>query len=322
MKSQVTWDRGICLDGHGMWLDPQTIRDLAFVSHAHSDHTRRHKLALMTPQTHDLLPPGRRPHQAQLVGLGQSCQLGSARLEMHDAGHILGSAMLLLEANSERLLYTGDLKLRPLRRPAPTAIPRAQVLVMESTYGEPRFRFPDPEEVLEELARWCRRLIAERVTPVLLANALGKSQEIMLALASHGLSFALESRCVPWVRGYERAGVVFPDWVALDPAAGVGTRVVMAPPAGKSEVRRLARYRTALISGWTLDQRMRTHFGADAGFAYSDHCGFDELVEVAQLSGAATVYTVHGFAHELARHLKRRGIRACALRSNEQLELL
>jgi Cft2 family RNA processing exonuclease len=44
----VTWDGGISLVGHDLWLDPLVVRDFAFVSHAHSDHTRRHAEALMT----------------------------------------------------------------------------------------------------------------------------------------------------------------------------------------------------------------------------------------------------------------------------------
>jgi len=48
---------------------------------------------------------------------------------------------------------------------------------------------------------------------------------------------------------------------------------------------------------------------------------FDELLEVVRLSGADHVYTVHGFADDLARHLRRRGVRAHALAVTEQLQL-
>lgn len=316
------WDRGIHLPGPGLWLDPHTVRELAFVSHAHADHTRRHRLALMTPQTHDLLPEARRPRQVQLVDLGQSVELGTSRLEFHDAGHILGSAMLLVRQEGESMLYSGDMKLRRALGGGSTLVPAVRVLILESTYGRPQYRFPEPASVVGAIAAWCRAVTAAGITPVLLANALGKAQELMLALAPHGLTFALEKRCVPWTEGYERSGIVFPDWVPLDPARGTGERVVLCPPAGKTEIRRLARARVALVSGWAEDRRMRTRFGADAWFACSDHCDFDELIEVAAASGAEQVYTVHGFAEDLARHLRRRGIRASQLQSSEQLELI
>lgn len=319
MTRHVTWDRGISLAGHGLWLDPLTVRDLAFVSHAHSDHARRHRLAVMTQETVALVPAGRRPHAVRPLGLGEPFQLDGARLTLHDAGHMLGSAMLHFEDAGARLLYTGDVKLRRGGGRPPTVIPEAEVLVVESTYGRPHFRFPDPDEVAWEIGLWCRRALEAGVTPVLLAHALGKAQEVMLALAGHGFRFALEARCVEYARGYSAAGIRLPDWTVLD--GDPGGRVVIAPPAGKEAVRRLSRYRTALISGWAQDPHFWRLFGADRAFPLSDHCDFEELLEVIRLCGAEKVYTVHGFADDFARHLRRRGVRAHALDSTEQLAL-
>jgi Cft2 family RNA processing exonuclease len=315
----VTWDRGVSLVGHGLWLDPLTVRDLAFVSHAHSDHARRHREAVMTEATWTLLPKPLRPRAVRLIQHGDSLDLDHARLSVHDAGHMLGSAQLLFEHGGCRLLYTGDLKLRRPGGADPTPIPRCEVLVVESTYGRPHFRFPEPDAAAEGVALWCRRALDARVTPVLLAHATGKAQELMVALGNYGFRFALEERCLPSAHAYEAAGIPLPDWVELTDEPG--ERVVIAPPAGKEAVRRLRRYRTALISGWACDPDFWRIFGADVAFPLSDHCDFDELLEVVRLSGADQVYTVHGFAADLARHLRRRGVRAHALQASEQLLL-
>jgi DNA ligase-1 len=314
----VTWDHGISLVGHDLWLDPLVVRERAFVSHAHSDHARRHREAVLTEQTMTLIPGHRRPRQALPLGLGQPFTLGQATLTLHDAGHMLGSAQLVFEHGDARLLYTGDLKLRPYDRP-PTAIPAAQVLVIESTYGRPHFRFPDSAFVIGEIASWCQRALDQGVTPVLLASALGKAQDLMLLLARFDFRFALEERCVPFAKGYRLAGVTMPDWVPLDdqPAG----RVVIAPPAGKDAIRRLNRYRTALVSGWAQEPTFWRRFGADYAFPLSNHCDFGELLEVVELAGAERVYTVHGFTEDLARHLRRRGVRAHPLERTEQLTL-
>src|SRR5215472_6246287 len=231
MTRHVTWDKGIWLVGHDFWLDPLTVRDVAFVSHAHTDHTRRHRNALMTEGTHLLLTPDRRPHASRLAALGEVCQVGEAVVSLHDAGHMLGSAQLVFEHDGRRLLYTGDLKLRRGGGRPDTPIPAADVVVIESTYGRPHFRFPDPDGVTEQIARWCRQALTAGATPVLLANALGKAQEIMLALADYGFRFALEERCVPFARSYEAAGIKLPEWVTLD--GDPGDRVVVVPPVGK-----------------------------------------------------------------------------------------
>jgi Cft2 family RNA processing exonuclease len=319
MTRHVTWDRGISLVGHGLWLDPLTVRDLAFVSHAHTDHARRHREAVLTEGTLTLLRPPLRPRAVRVLPPGAELELAGARLSLHEAGHMLGSAQLLFEHGGCRLLYTGDLKLRRGSGAGPTPIPCCEVLVIESTYGRPHFRFPDPDTGAEVVARWCRRALDVGATPVLLAHATGKAQELMLALAPYGFRFALEERCVDSAEAYEAAGVRLPDWTTLEDEPG--DRVVIAPPVGKEAVRRLGRYRTALVSGWACDPDFWRIFGADVALPLSDHCDFDELLEVVRLSGADQVYTVHGFAEDFARHLRRRGVRAHALHSTEQLLL-
>jgi DNA ligase-1 len=320
MTRHVVWDHGVSLPGHRLWLDPLVVRSFAFISHAHTDHARRHREALLTPQTLALIPEERRPRGWRMLGYDEPMRRDAASVTLLPAGHMLGSAQLLLEHDGVRLLYTGDLKLRVPGTRVLTAIPRAEVLIIETTYGRPHFRFGDPDETVESIARWCRFALDSHVTPVLLCHALGKTEEVMLALAPYGFTFALEKRCAPCARAYASAGRPLPEWIELE-GGDAGGRVVIAPPAGKDEVRRLGRYRTALVSGWAKDAEFARMFGADATFDLSDHCDFDELVQVVELTGADQVYTVHGYTADFARHLRRKGIRASALESTEQLQL-
>jgi len=320
LTRHVVWDHGVSLPGHRLWLDPLVVRSFAFISHAHTDHARRHREALLTPQTLALIPEARRPRGWRMLGYDEPMRRDAASVTLLPAGHMLGSAQLLLEHEGVRLLYTGDLKLRVPGTRTTTAIPRADVLIIESTYGRPHFRFGDPDTTVESIARWCRLALDSRVSPVLLCHALGKAEEVMLALAPFGFTFALEKRCVPCAQAYAGAGRSLPEWIELDGGEAPG-RVVIAPPAGKDEVRRLGRYRTALVSGWAKDAEFARLFGADATFDLSDHCDFDELFEVVEKSGADQVYTVHGYTEDFARHLRRRGIRASALEATEQLQL-
>lgn len=314
----MVWDGGIHLPGHGLWLDPPHVRELAFVSHAHSDHSRRHGEAILTGPTWLLLPPERRPRRSQVLEYGEPTDLGSVTVTLHPASHLPGSAQLLIEHEGARLLYTGDLRLRgPAGR---TAIPAADMLIVESTYGRPHFLFPDPDEVVERLARWCRLALDADVIPVLLGHALGKAQELMIELGRYGFRFAIEARCMRYSWIYRELGIELPDHVELDGDPG-RDRVVIVPPAGKDAIRRLRRHRVAMVSGWALEDRFWRRFGADIAFPLSHHCDFEDLVEVVRLSGAAQVYTVRGFAEDFARHLCRRGFRASPLAATEQLEL-
>ncbi len=194
MTRGVVWDHGVALPDYRLWLDPLVVRTFAFISHAHTDHARRHKEALLTPQTLALIPEARRPRGWRMLGYGEPMRRGQATVSLLPAGHMLGSAQLLIEHDGTSLLYTGDVKLRQTGGRV-TPVPKAQVLVMESTYGRPHFRFGDPDTTVESIARWCRMALDSRVTPVLLCHALGKTEEVMLALAPYGYTEVRAGPC-------------------------------------------------------------------------------------------------------------------------------
>src|ERR1700730_4462661 len=135
MTREVVWDHGVSLPGHRLWLDPLVVRTFAFISHAHTDHARRHKEALLTPQTLALIPEARRPRGWRMLGYHEPMRRGQDTVTLHPAGHMLGSAQLVFEHDGTTLLYTGDIKLRQPGGIPATRVPNANILVMESTYG-------------------------------------------------------------------------------------------------------------------------------------------------------------------------------------------
>jgi len=115
-----------------------------------------------------------------------------------DAGHILGSALVLLEIEEgrqrTRILFSGDLGRHdmPILRD-PTPAPEADVLIIESTYGD---RLHQPHEMAEKKLQ---RLIGETCTRggkvVIPAFAVGRTQEIVYSL--HRLATASKLPDVP-----------------------------------------------------------------------------------------------------------------------------
>ena len=80
-------------------------------------------------------------------------EISTARLL--PAGHILGASMIMIESSGKRLLFSGDLGRPndPVMRP-PTTVEKADILVLESTYGNRRHSGADPEaELGSHLAR-------------------------------------------------------------------------------------------------------------------------------------------------------------------------
>ena len=100
---------------------------------------------------------------------------GGLRLTTYPAGHCLGSSMLLAEDDNETLLYTGDFKLTESVTVEQAELPHADILVIESTYGDPKYCLPPRQEAVEMLYKRVRKVLERGELPVIEAYVLGKA---------------------------------------------------------------------------------------------------------------------------------------------------
>src|SRR5687768_4403196 len=134
------FDGGLMLTRPRLAIDFRRRQPRAFISHAHTDHMARHEFALCTPATARLYQFRYGPRQVLEVPYRQPLDWGGVRLTTYPAGHCLGSAMLLAENAEQSLLYTGDFKLGESATSERAELPRADLLVIESTFGNPEYR--------------------------------------------------------------------------------------------------------------------------------------------------------------------------------------
>jgi KH/beta-lactamase-domain protein len=108
------------------------------------------------------------------------------RLTLHNAGHILGSAIVHLHIGDGQynLAYTGDFKFGRTRllEPATFTFPRLETLIVESTYGHPTDKMPPRQEVERKFASIIKRTIERGGKVLIPVLAVGRAQEIMLVL--------------------------------------------------------------------------------------------------------------------------------------------
>jgi KH/beta-lactamase-domain protein len=108
------------------------------------------------------------------------------RLTLHNAGHILGSAIVHLHIGDGQynLAYTGDFKFGRTRllEPATFTFPRLETLIVESTYGHPTDKMPPRQEVERKFASIIKRTVERGGKVLIPVLAVGRAQEIMLVL--------------------------------------------------------------------------------------------------------------------------------------------
>ena len=321
---------GIFLPRLGLWLDaplPQTGPERVFISHAHSDHIEAHREIILTAATAEFLRerigghplahclPFRRPENFPGPDLAY-------QITLLPAGHIFGSAMSFLECGGESLLYTGDFKLRAGLSAEPCEPRRADILIMETTYGRPEYRFPPASEILEGIVRFCREALDNDETAVLLGYSLGKSQELLCSLRDAQLPLMLHGQVFRLTQIYQKFGQCFPPYERYDQGSARG-KVLLCPPtvAGSAMLRNLGRVRVAVLTGWAADPDCRYRYQAHAAFPLSDHADFPELLKMVERVQPRKVLTLHGFAADFAQTLRGLGYDAEALSESEQLVL-
>jgi len=313
---------GMRLRGPSLYLDAVQPTNLCFVSHAHGDHAARHQRVLATSATLQVLTRrlGKLP-SALPVPFHQSFTLDGLDLELVPAGHVLGSAQLRVTAKGRTVAYTGDLNTAPALTAEPHGIAFCDVLVVESTFGTPKYRFPPREETYKAIHDFARKALDEGATPVLFAYTLGKSQEAMKLLADAGLAVAAHSTIADLAEVYAGLGCPLPHR-RFDGEIRKGEVLVFPMHLTRSRaLDKLGPAKTAVLTGWALDPGTRYRYGTDAAFPLSDHADFDGLLTYVQQTGARKVLTVHGFAKELAACLRDRGFDAQPLATPRQLEL-
>jgi DNA ligase 1 len=319
---EVRYERGVYLPRQDLWLDPWDAKRFAFVSHAHSDHIAPHEEIIVSERTARLmqsrLPDSRTEH---ILPFGEKRMVHGLDLMLLPAGHIFGSAQCFLFAGNETLLYTGDFKLRPGKSAEPAEWRKADTLIMETTFGLPRYRFPPTERVIDQIIAFCRETIDEGGVPVLLGYSLGKAQEILCSLDGAGLTPMLHGSVYQMTRVYEQFGQSFCKYLRYN-RNDVAGKVLICPPSANhsSMLEKIARKRVAIISGWAVDPNAIYRYQVDAAFALSDHADYNDLLRYVELVQPRRVFTLHGFATSFARDLRERGIEAWALSEENQME--
>lgn len=304
MKRLGSWIKphptGLYLPSIDTWIDPSVPVKRALVTHGHADHARGgHESVMATPETLAIMEARYGPHiHAVPAPYGERMMIGDIAISFIPAGHVLGSAQIVLDHAGERIVVSGDYK----RRPDPTCRPfepvPCDVFITEATFALPVFRHPD---TADEIGRLLTVLKAQPERSVLVgAYALGKAQRVIAELRDQGhedpiyIHGALQKLCDL----YEELGVPLGD---LRPATGVPMadmkgRIIVAPPSALNDrwSRRLPDPITAMASGWMRVRQRARQKNVELPLVISDHADWDELIMTIREIRPSEIWVTHG----------------------------
>jgi Cft2 family RNA processing exonuclease len=294
---RVEYRDGLYLPDLDLWLDADGPRDHCVISHGHSDHIAEHRAIIATPETARIFQHRRGLAEMETIPYGERRDYGRFGLTFFPAGHCLGSAQVLVEADGERLVYTGDIKLRPNVAAEDAVIVPCDTLVMESTFGDPLYRFPPDVVTNERLYAAVDRALSDDRVPVVLAYALGKGQEALELLLRRGYRVTLHGSVWNVAEIYRELGVEFSGPYEKYDREHLRGRVLITPPGCRKQpmITNIERRYVIMLTGWALHKSAPYMYrGVDLVLPLSDHADFDELVHLARASGAERIITMHG----------------------------
>ncbi len=281
------------------FLDATRAVDVAVVSHAHSDHACSSIGEIIcTAETAGILSlrfDRRRLPKFRILEYGAVINLGGVEVSLHPAGHMLGSAQVLMKYKGKSYLYTGDFKVQPDATCHPFEYLSTDVLITESTFGDPAYRHPNPEEEILKLQKF------NNVQVVIGTYSVGKAQRItkLLTASSHQFDVHVHADIIPYHRQYEKLGVDLGKWKPFNERDFMtsNNNVLVVSPQVYRKVKTSAGQIKLFATGWNN----MFHRPGNV-LRVSDHADWHDLLDVIERSGAQQVYTVHGDGRHLRKH--------------------
>ncbi|MFC4292236.1 ligase-associated DNA damage response exonuclease [Sphingorhabdus arenilitoris] len=309
---------GIYVRPADIWIDPSSAQPSAVITHGHADHARSgHGEVFATPETLAIMALRYGTKSGTAMPYGDGFERGGVRFSFHPAGHVLGSAQILMEYAGERVVVTGDYKRRADPTCAAFEIVPCDIFITEATFGLPVFRHPPIEN---EIAKLLAQREAHSHGSILVgAYALGKAQRVIAELRRAGwdqpifLHGALKKMCDLYHdHGIDLGELLLVQDSDKDQMQG---QIILCPPSALADKwsRRMPSPVTAMASGWMRVRGRARQRGIELPLIISDHADWDELTDTIKQVRPAETWITHGSEDGLLRWCELNQIKARAL---------
>ena len=302
------------------YVDPVRPVERALITHGHADHARAgHTQVLATRQTLDIMAIRYGADfcvSEQAAGWGEVIDVGGGSVSFFPAGHVLGSAQILIEKDGLKIVVSGDYK----RGEDPTCAPfepvKCDVFITEATFGLPVFHHPDPKDETRKLLTSLKQF-PER-SHLVGAYSLGKAQRVIRLIRDCGydapiyIHGALAKLCDYYVSQGITLGELRPATIEKSKPEIFRGAVIVGPPSAFADrwARRFNEPLISFASGWMMVRQRAKQGGVELPLVISDHCDWPELLDTIREIAPSEVWVTHGREEALVRWCELQGIAA------------
>jgi putative mRNA 3-end processing factor len=314
-------EEGIYCRQGDFYIDPWKPVPRAVITHAHSDHARPGNAYYLCHHfTKPILSLRLGDIPVQTVEWGEPVFINGVKISLHPAGHIIGSSQIRVEYQGTVWVVTGDYKTENDGVSGEMEIVPCDVLITESTFGLPIYKWKPQQEIFYDLQNWILGNREKGNNSVLIAYSLGKAQRLLNGIEkiapviyTHGAIWNVQNAFLKYGFHLPEVKRVNPDMTRNS----FKTDIIIAPPSADNSpwINRFQPYSLGICSGWMQVRGNIRRRNADAGFAMSDHADWNGLLSVIRACGAKKVFVTHGFQSAFSRYLNETGIEAAEVKT-------
>jgi putative mRNA 3-end processing factor len=298
-------DDFVSFDANGLYcrygdfyIDPKQPVTTALISHAHADHAiAGNNQVYCTEATATFMQLRYGKNAAKEFNIAvyhQAFTLGDVQVTFISAGHMLGSAQILMEHRGVKYLYTGDYKLQPDATCEPLDWVKTDVLITESTFADPDVIHPYPVTEIQKLNDIKSNIL-------LGAYGLGKSQRLINLITEYApqKTILVHHRIMPLNAVYEKMGFPLGKYQLYSRKLMKTQQeyVYIVPPFTFDSYLRATGVKRLFASGWKNLQVNQN----DTLFI-SDHVDWNDILQTIERTEAKQVWTLHGDGNYLRKH--------------------
>ncbi len=291
-------DKGLYCKYGDFYIDPVQPAKCAVISHAHADHAISGNHTIYGTEATVAFMQLRYGKNAasviNIVPFDVSFTIGGVKITLVPAGHMLGSAQVLMEHEGTRYLYTGDYKLQPDATCAPMEWVKTDVLITESTFADPAIGHPDPIAEIEKLNDI-------KINILLGAYGLGKSQRLINLINAYApqKKILVHHKIMPINAIYEKMGFPLGKYQVYSRKLMKNQEefVYIVPPFTFDSYIRATGVKRLFASGWKNLQVNRE----DTLFI-SDHVDWNDILTTVEKTQPRQIWTLHGNGMHLKKH--------------------
>ena len=306
-------------------IDPVRAVDTAIITHGHADHARAgHGHVIATPETLAIMSARYGANfaaQQTALPYNQQLMLGDVNVKLIPAGHVLGSAQIVLEYANTKIIAAGDYKRRSDPTCRPFQVEQCDVFITEATFGLPVFAHPEPETQIKKLLE-VQHLFPER-SIIIGAYSLGKAQRLIALLREAGydetifIHGAMKKLCELYISfGIELGSLQTTPIGKIDnQQISLANKFILAPPSamGTKWAQRLSDPLVVYASGWMQVRQRAKQGGVELPLVISDHADWNDILRTIKEVNASEIWVTHGREDALIHACSQMGLSAKAL---------